>query len=254
MPGVGVAPLTGAARVTAGSPAGPIRRISAHGRGPVPKMLLFLLLGGDVAFIGIHVLYKTSVLADPLYALDMDRGYAELFQYIKEYWIILLLLVLGALRRSMTYPALAAVFAVLLVDDCFHLHETHGFRLARLLPADLPGGVPPGAIGELLVLAALGLPIVALVAVSYFRADARDRRFMATIVGLGALLVFFGVGVDLAASLVHGTRAEPVLNTVEDGGEMVVMSVIVWTVFQTTVADWARRRAPTPGPNPAAHT
>jgi hypothetical protein len=212
-------------------------------------MLLFLLLSGDVAFIGIHILYNASVLADPLYALDMDRGYAELFQYLKEYWIVLLLLVLGAMRRSMTYPALAAVFGVLLVDDCFHLHETYGFRLARLLPADLPGHLPAGALGELLVLAALGVPIVALVALSYVRANERDRRFVAMLAGLGALLVFFGVAVDLVTSLVHGTAAEPVLNAVEDGGEMAVMSLIVAAVFRSTSEAWSQRASrPAPAP------
>lgn len=55
---------------------------------------VLLLLAADCAFIFMHVLLATQVLDVPLLSLEKDRGYSEIYQYIKEFWIVLLLMML----------------------------------------------------------------------------------------------------------------------------------------------------------------
>ena len=49
--------------------------------------LLLLLLGADCAFVFLHFLPLA-----PLFSLEKDFGYPEIYQYIKEMWIVGLLL------------------------------------------------------------------------------------------------------------------------------------------------------------------
>ena len=46
-----------------------------------------------------------------------------------------------------------------------------------------------------------------------------------------ALLVFFGIFVDMIQTMLEETALGSILAAVEDGGEMVVMSIIAWFVF-----------------------
>lgn len=58
--------------------------------------LLILLILTDIIFIIIHILHKfTVLLPDLLFNIEFDGGYAEYFQYTKEFWIILLLFCLS---------------------------------------------------------------------------------------------------------------------------------------------------------------
>ena len=56
------------------------------------SLLLLLLLSADVMFLGLHLVYlQTSIIADRGFWLEQDRGYAGVFQYIKEYWTAMLM-------------------------------------------------------------------------------------------------------------------------------------------------------------------
>jgi hypothetical protein len=46
-----------------------------------------------------------------------ERGYSEIFQYIKEYWIALLLGALAVRQRSVLYLGWSLLFFYLLLDD-----------------------------------------------------------------------------------------------------------------------------------------
>ena len=98
------------------------------------SLFLVLLLVGDLVYIAIHLVWtETTLLNSPLAALDVDRGYAEFFQYMKLLWTGLLLTCLCLRTRRWGYLAWALLFAYLLVDDSFSLHENLGKMLADRL-------------------------------------------------------------------------------------------------------------------------
>lgn len=213
-----------------------------RGMSPAALVVLALLLCADAAFVGIHVLHATGHLADPLYALDRDRGYPELFQYIKFYWLVLLTLLLAVSRRGVLYLLWAFVFAFLLVDDSFTLHESWGSRLAYRLSLQPVLGLRANDVGELLFVGAVGAVVAAALGLGYLWADAAARRFTARLVVLVAVLAFFGVVVDVLAIFAPEGALSIVLKTTEEAGEMASVSVMLGAVFMSVVGTSPVRR------------
>ncbi len=50
--------------------------------------LFGLLLLTDLAFIIIHVVYRLIENRDTFWSIYNDFGYSEIYQYIKEFWIV----------------------------------------------------------------------------------------------------------------------------------------------------------------------
>lgn len=194
-------------------------------------LLLTLLITTDVIFMVLHVLHRYSgFFIDPQFSLTKDRGFAETFQYLKEGWIALVLLALTLRTPNLLYPGWALLFGYLLLDDLFALHERLGFRISRHLGFPEMLGLRPEDFGEVTVSASAAVFLFALIGVGHYRADPAARSISRSLFALLAGLVFFGVVVDL----IHVMLAYPVwLDLVEDGGEMVMMSAIVWFVLRT---------------------
>jgi hypothetical protein len=196
-------------------------------------LLLLLLLSTDFAFIGIHLVYSsTNWLSDPMYSLYRDRGYAELFQYVKLYWLVLLFGLLAAVRRQLIHLVWMVVFAAILIDDCFSLHEAHGFRLASAVGLEPMLGLRARDIGEFLILTAAGATLLASLTAAYLRADAAERRLSRRVASLGMGLVFVGGVLDAVHAMVRGTRAAVPVGVAEDGGELVIVSLMLSVVFR----------------------
>ena len=196
-------------------------------------LLPLLLLSADLAFVSIHLVYSyTNWLADPMHSLERERGYAEQFQYVKLYWLVMLSGLLAAGRRQLIHVAWMAVFAVILIDDAFGLHESYGFRLARTLGLEPLLGLRQTDVGELLVLAAGGTALLAGLAAAYIAAGAAERRYSLQIAGLGAGLAFFGGVLDAVHTIARNTWAAVPVGVAEDGGELVMVSLMLAAVFR----------------------
>jgi|GEM_PF-3762831 len=59
--------------------------------------ILVILLSADIFFVLLHLTHKVARLLDmfttirkDVFNISMDLGLAESFQYVKEYWIIIL--------------------------------------------------------------------------------------------------------------------------------------------------------------------
>ena len=61
---------------------------------------LLLLLLPDFIFIGLHFSPWAQSSAAPLLSLEEDLSYPEVYQYIKELWIVLLLVLLRCRLRA----------------------------------------------------------------------------------------------------------------------------------------------------------
>ena len=195
---------------------------------------LKLLLAGDACFVLLHGLnYRTDYVANPRLSIDLDGGYPELYQYVKEAWVVIMLVTLAVRTRVVGYLGWAVLFCYALCDDCLSLHERYGLRLAESLGFESRLGLRPEDFGELAVTAAAGGVALVVVAAAYLFGGPGFRRVSRHLAGLVAALAFFGVVVDMVhVVFMHNRVANFVLATLEDGGEMVVMSLVAGYLFR----------------------
>ncbi|MCZ6702981.1 MAG: hypothetical protein O6940_08075 [Ignavibacteria bacterium] len=195
--------------------------------------LLILLVLTDFFFIVFHILHTyTDFASSRLLSIERDFGFAEMFQYIKAYWIGLMLLWLALKRRSFLFFGWSQLFIYLLFDDALQIHEKGGNILARDFNLQPILGLRAQDIGELGIVLIVGVAFLAIIGISHYFSEQRLREISKRIAILLVALVFFGVFIDMIHSMFSHTRVNYLLVLIEDGGEMVVMSLITWYVFK----------------------
>ena len=210
---------------------------------------LAVLLFVDVLVLAV-VLVRSPVLQSSVPALSQafsseswsiqqDNSYPELYGYAKELAAAVLLVVLAVVTRESVHAAWALVFVVVLLDDALLLHERVGeWTAATLAFPDEVLGVRGRDLGELIgwgLMAAV--PLVAVV-VAHRRAGTGARALSRALVVLIAALVFFAVVVDqLHVALYEEGQRAGVLGVAEDGGELLVLSVVVAVIVGAVSAE-----------------
>lgn len=194
------------------------------------RAALLPLLAIDLLLIGMHLASMAwPALFDPSqWSVEADRGVAEWFQYLK--WALLGLCFAGmALRQcNAAYLAWTVVFGYLLADDWLQLHERAGRAIARHIDLTWLPYLRPRDGGELIASAAVGGALVLLLAIAWRLGGARMRRVTLDMAVLLAALAAFGVGIDaLHSAVLHLPALSSTLGTVEDGGEMLVASLML---------------------------
>lgn len=141
-------------------------------------IFLLLLISTDVAFILVHLLREIplSMFARRLYSLETDRGYAEIFQYVKTYWVVILLGALAWRTRAYVYAGWALLFAYMLCDDALMIHERGGGAIASRWGFESRFGLRPQDFGELTVAGAFGLAFLVLIAALLLAQQPRRER------------------------------------------------------------------------------
>lgn len=207
---------------------------------PSARRLLVLLLSLDAAFIAIDIIRRcTPWFHSALWSIEKDLGYPEIYQYIKFALLVVLLLATAGQRRQLGYAAWAVVFFYFLLDDALEVHERLGGRLGFSQAFLQSLGYRPLDVGELMVSAGVGLGLMALLVFFYLRGDQAFRQTSRDLLLLVGLLAFFGVGVDMAKKpLEHLAnhwglhRAYGLVEgVIEDGGESVAASLLLWYAF-----------------------
>jgi len=196
---------------------------------PAPVKLLGSLIGGDLVFMLLHWLHLHSgVLGSELWAIDHDRGYAEMFQYLKYLGVMLALARLfGRIRLPMLLLWIG-VYGFLLLDDSMRIHERFGLHMMAWAHLDDFGGLRGRDLGEL-IYAALGAAALAPVLVlGYVRSSPMARAISADLLLLLIALLLFAVGGDAIHRLLSGTALDAFAAILEDGGEMLVLSITCW--------------------------
>ncbi|MBN1238736.1 MAG: hypothetical protein JXB36_09545 [Gammaproteobacteria bacterium] len=188
---------------------------------------LLLLVAADAAFVLLHVVNESSTLIENrMYSLDRDRGYAEFYQYIKLYWVAVTLAALAWRTRALVYAGWIAVFGYLLLDDAAQIHERVGEWIAARWGYPELLGLRPVDLGELTVSAAVGLALLVLLGVGYWRGNASARNASQDLVVLIGVLVFFGIAFDMLHQIAGDNAIGDLFVIAEDGGEMLTVSVI----------------------------
>ena len=200
--------------------------------------LLVLLLITDFVFIILHILnLYTGLLNSSLYMLTRDRGYAEFFQYTKEFWIAVMFLILGIKKKQGIYFVFSLLFVYLLIDDSFEIHENFGRLIAEFFNIQPWIGLRAVDFGELIVSAVFGVLFLTALILFFILSDQITRRIALYMSIFMVLLAFFGVVMDMVVVMVDHRRTTRVLEIIEEGGEMLVMSVITWFVYHLRVKD-----------------
>lgn len=199
--------------------------------------ILLALLATDLAFIFLFGLLGLGVVSDTGFALTYDRSYAEVFQYVKQYWILIALALLTLKRKALLYAACGVLFAYFLVDDYAELHENFGEQLADYLQIPAMWMLQPYDFGELIVFAVYGCVSIALLGIAYWRAGGLDRSIAIEVVCLLGLIAFFAVGVDVLHALSLPETISNCLGAIEDGGEMMAFSLLLWRLMSAATRD-----------------
>lgn len=211
-------------------PAQPINPLDAKS----PAFILWLSLSADLSFIILHIIFKTTTLLNTtLYSVKRDHGYSEFFQYIKYLWIILLLLYILRKTGFFGYLSWTALFLYFLLDDALEVHENMGSLIAGKLDFTPPFNLRLQDIGEVAVYAIFGPLLMLGIFWAYKRGSQNFKGISIDLLLLVAILAFLGIVVDnVEIALDHGVFLEEAAGLLDDGGEMIVVSVMLWYIFR----------------------
>jgi hypothetical protein len=160
-------------------------------------------------------------------SLNIDQSMPEAFQYVKELWIVLLLTITYIKRKEAVYLIWTLLFTFFLVDDFAGIHENLGGFIAEITSSL---NFISKDLGEFLGVAIIGLVFLVVFLFAFFKAKRKDKRASVTLGFLVSALLFFGIAVDLIHAAFRGSSMViyEFLALVEDGGEMLVMTLILW--------------------------
>lgn len=209
--------------------------------------LLTLLIATDLAFIFLGTIYECGFVSfadvcntinfDSYFSLTRDRGYAEIFQYIKEYWLIILFGFLALNQSVKVYLGWLCLSAYMLLDDALEIHENLGSIIAQKLNFTSLFNLRPEDYGELLVFAIVGFTFFFWLNFSYKVGNKSDRNNSKRLIKVLLGLAFFGILID-SIHIIADKHAilKSILGIIEDGGEHIFMSLMVvvsWSILNS---------------------
>ena len=219
---------------------------------------LFLALAlVDVAFVIASVVEQSRHGIDFLHPspwlLEADGGFSEIWGYAIQAALVISLLALAGITRRPIWAGWAALFLAALADDEMRLHENKGAWLAEKLR--FPEGVlglRANDLGEMFVWGLLAAAPLAVLAFFFCRSDRWTRRATIGMALLVAAYVFFGGVVDQVHVLFLGGPLENAVGTIEDGGELIVLSLCLSYVVALHRRLRRDRRSPSGAANSGA--
>ncbi len=189
--------------------------------------VLFVAMAAlDLLFLVLHSTHvRFDVPGSGLWLISRDRGFPELYQYLKELTVVALLVGLHRTYRSWVYAVWAVGFLYLFLDDSLEIHETLGERLAIWLGLGARFSIDARDLGQVLFSAMVGVTLLASVVLVTVRDRSPARRLSGGLILVFGALAFFGVVADVIDVI-------DIYGLVEDGGEMAAMTLAVAVVAQ----------------------
>ena len=210
----------------------------------------YVLLGIDFAFAiaSLTRQHLGSIFDEVLLSISRDDGYAENFQYIKLAAIIGLLGFCAISERSTAVGGWAVIFSILLLDDRLAIHERVGAKLAEWLSFSDMFNLRSIDFGEMMVFATWGIIAVVILAVTYRhnRSTVDKQIFKGLFLSLVGLAVFGGffdmLHIVVLNSIGLSVLGEHLFEILEDGGEMVIVSLALYFIYQIAVDILAKHK------------
>lgn len=207
-------------------------------------ILASLFLAVDAIFGALHLMWCCSDAGLSIFfSIEKDRGFAEIYQYVKTFWATALLMAVYLRVRTGIYLAWGVVTGFLLMDDALSLHESLGRIAVASFDLQPAFALRSQDFGELMVVGVIGATLLALVAAMHRRADAPARAHSWQLLQMLLLLAVFGVVFDLVHSMAGSGTPAAFVALLEDGGEMVVMSLIAAYCFELCCLAYGEERA-----------
>ena len=198
---------------------------------PSASLLLLLLLSTDFVLIMLHIIIATFTPESPLCNLEGICAYMNIYHLIMLFWVIILLAYVLKSTRCFYYGSWIFAFTFFLFDDALLLHQKIGDNLSSIFDS-YPYYLRLGSrFWELAVLAIAGMVLFVVIAWAYFHGPHVFRKISNDMLLFFVALLFFGLIVDFAITIKLGPTIIFGLGFVEDGGELVFDSLILWYVF-----------------------
>ena len=205
-----------------------IRKINEHSA----SLLLLLLLSTDFTFIVLDIINHTLGTNSSLCNIAGLCAYMLGYHLIKQFWIIILFAYLLRYTKWSGYVSWMIVFTCFLIDDALEIHQNIGDMIADTVNGHLLQNFSLAPrFFELAFLAVVGLFLLVIIAWAYFHGPPTFRKLSNDMLLFFVALVFFGLIVDVAVALKLAPTIIVSLEIVEDGGESVVYSLILWDIF-----------------------
>ncbi|QXP50769.1 hypothetical protein H0I25_03670 [Cellulophaga sp. HaHa_2_95] len=200
----------------------------------ISTRFLKVLLLIDVMFVVGHLIVVTLFQSEPS-TLLLDAkglGYPELFQYVKYSLVIAFSTYIVFAKKRYSYLPFIGLFIVLLLDDVFQIHSKASYFFAYRLKLHTLFGLKAVMYGQLVYIILLGSLSIILFRLFYRRTTINTKKTFTDIFILLVLFLFFGVGIDIIHQLFLNTpKIGSLLTILEEGGEMISLSVLVWYFF-----------------------
>ena len=207
-------------------------------------LLLAPVFAGVLVYLGVLDSVPHQLKIRPVWGLPSLVIYAK--------WLLIAICLTQAWRANgePVLLSLALIFTFLLLDDSLELHEQLGTLVKDGFGYHPALGLRGDDLGELTIWAIWGSASLAVFALGYWRSSSAGRRIgHVFILGIAGLATF-GIGVDmlnvLADDVGEGLLNQVVrylLTNLEDGGELVVASLLLAFAFTT----WRQSAAPAAG-------
>ncbi|MFT5196361.1 MAG: hypothetical protein ACI9EW_003628 [Cellvibrionaceae bacterium] len=198
------------------------------------KQLFTFIILGTIAFIIIHLFHTYwGTPASDLFDIEVDNSLPEIFLYVQELGIVILLFSMWRKDEKLVYLAWTLIFTYVLLDDSLLLHERIGVFLVDAFGVENNYGVRGRDITEVAVQLGFGIPLVTFAAwAHFFRADPPSRRISVILFFLLALLATFAIIIDWFHVKIMIEGSKEIIGTIEDGGEMFIVTATLWYVFR----------------------
>lgn len=201
-----------------------------HGR--AWRRIAFFLLPYAAFLCGLDIARRyADLIGSELpkrFLLSADRGIGEYLEYSLTAASAILLLLLYLRRGRGLFLTHAAMLSYLTLDNAYSLHERFGMAVADRMPQS--AALQPHHLGEIFLLALVGLAWLALLAHGLPRADTRERIHGLAIAATILAAAVFGVGADALASLAgQGELPVALFSWLDDFGEftMIIAAFLV---------------------------
>jgi hypothetical protein len=201
-------------------------------------VLLAILLIVDVILISFHFLHRLAIrgiiqsalFSNTIFSMSEEAKLPDIYFYLKQFAIILLLLYVSR-KKARVYAAWSLIFSYLLFDDIFMIHERLGFIFQDIAPPI--GNIHPAEIAQSGYLVLLAVFLFGISLLIIWRTKGEPRLVSIYLTGFLAAAAFFGVFVDIVQGIVMDMFGiSGIVKIVEDGGEMMIFSFIVWYVYR----------------------
>ncbi len=196
------------------------------------QVLLILLVSLDLSFVILHI--TRGFFGFPqsnLFSIAREHGYAEFYQYYKAIAISFFLLALAIAKRELLFLSWAGMYTYIFLDDALAFHEKGGKVIGAFLPQNIWLGIQAKDIGEVLFsVAAFGFFGI-LIFAAFRNSKPVHQKASYPLVLFLFLLMFTGGFIDFIHSWIKVPVLWDILGLLEDGGEMIIMSVTTWYAY-----------------------